>query len=361
MSCGGRRISGACQPVCTMHPFDDTDRRRAWRARSVVTFPSHDRRTAGPTCDTAVAMLTGVAPPTETSAVDRRVAELAASQHGVVARDQLRALGLTDTMIAWRVRAGRLHRVRRAVYAVGHPALTPHGRWLAAVLALGPGARLSHGSAGALWDLRRSSASSIDVTVPGSGRRASPGVRTHRVRRNEPDEATIHRGIAVTTPARTVLDLAGDLPRRGLERVLDRAEELRLTDRRALAAIAAAHHGHRGAGPLRRALADHVAGTTLTRSALEERMLALCREHGLARPRVNHWVAGLEVDFLFEAQRVVIETDGWAHHRTRAAFERDRDRDAALARAGHRVLRFTHRQLADDPRAVAATIAAALA
>jgi very-short-patch-repair endonuclease len=298
---------------------------------------------------------------TEQIRIDARIAELAAAQHGVVARAQLRAMGATDTAIAWRVRLGRLHRVRRAVYAVGHPALTPHGRRLAAVLALGPGARLSHRSAAALWDLRPSAAGWIDVTVAGSGARRSPGVRTHRVRRLRQDEVTTHHAIPVTTPARTILDIAAGLERRGLERVLDRAEELRLTDRRELEAIAGAHRGHHGAGALRRALADHVAGTTLTRSELEERMLALCRDHGLGRPRVNHWVAGFEVDFLFADHRLVVETDGWAHHRTRRAFERDRERDAALVRAGHRVLRFTHRQIAGDPPAVAATIAAALA
>jgi very-short-patch-repair endonuclease len=108
-------------------------------------------------------------------------------------------------------------------------------------------------------------------------------------------------------------------------------------------------------------LAAHDPGTTLTRSALEDAMLELCRVHGLPRPLVNAHVAGLEVDVLFPAQRLVVETDGWRYHRTRSAFERDRERDAALTRVGHRVLRFTDRQIAGDPRTVAATLAAALA
>src|SRR3954452_2462537 len=294
--------------------------------------------------------------------VDHRIAELAASQFGVVDRGQLRALGLSDGAIAHRVRVRRLHGVRRGVYAVGHPLLGAHGRWLAAVLACGPGAVLSHASAAALWELRPSDAVSVDVTVRGPSRRRGLHLRVHRARGLGADETTTESGIPVTTPARTILDLAAMLPTdRALERVLDRAEVVRATDVNALVAIADARTGHRAAARLRRVLADHTPGTTLTRSALEERMLALCRERGLPQPRVNDSVAGLEVDFLFAAQRVVVEADSWQHHRSRAAFERDRQRDATLPLAGHRVLRFTDRQMAQDPTTVAAAIRAALA
>jgi very-short-patch-repair endonuclease len=165
----------------------------------------------------------------------------------------------------------------------------------------------------------------------------------------------------VTTPARTLLDLAATLRERELHRALDQAEVRELTDYRALAATAGAHAGHRGAAKLERALAEHYAGTTLTRSELEERFLALCRAHGLPRPAVNAHVGTLEVDFLFPRARVVVETDGWRFHGHRAAFERDRRRDAELTRAGYRALRFTHRQIVTEPGAVAATVAAALA
>jgi very-short-patch-repair endonuclease len=293
--------------------------------------------------------------------VDRRIATLAASQFGVVERGQLRGLGLTETAIARRVDAGRLHRVCRGVYAVGHPVLGRHARWLGAVLSCGPRALLSHASAGALWGLRPSDAVYIDVTVPAPSRRRGAGLRVHRASRLAADEVARHAGVPVTSAARTILDLAATLrDDRALERVLDRAEVLRVTDVKVLAALAAAHPGHHGAGRLRRALADHTPGTTLTRSDLEERMLVLCRTRGLPQPRVNSFVAGLEVDFLFAAQRVVVEADGWAYHRSRAAFERDRERDAALALAGHRVLRFTDRQVEREPRTVAAAIAAAL-
>jgi very-short-patch-repair endonuclease len=293
--------------------------------------------------------------------VDRRIASLAAAQFGVVSRAQLRVVGVTESGIARRVEAGRLHRVRRGVYAVGHPVLGRHARWLAAVLSCGAGALLSHSSAGSLWGLRPSDATYVDVTVPGPSRRRGAGLRVHRAGHLGADEVATHAGIPVTSAARTILDLAAALSDdRALERVLDRAEVLRLTDVTRLVAVAEAHPGHHGAGRLRRTLAEHTPGTTLTRSDLEERMLALCRNRGLPQPRVNHFVAGLEVDFLFAEQRLVIEADGWAFHRSRAAFERDRERDAALTLAGHRVLRFTDRQVEREPATVAAAITAAL-
>jgi predicted transcriptional regulator of viral defense system len=162
--------------------------------------------------------------------LDARLAALAARQHGVVARRQLRALGLHDTAITERVATGRLHRVHRGVHAVGHSVLTPRGRWMAAVLAGGPGAVLSHAAAGALWDLRRSAATRIDISVPRSGRAKRDGLRVHRPRNLPPDETTTHDGIPVTTPARTILDLAATLQTRPLERLLDQAENARLTD-----------------------------------------------------------------------------------------------------------------------------------
>ena len=165
----------------------------------------------------------------------------------------------------------------------------------------------------------------------------------------------------MTSPARTVLDLAATLQRRQLERLLDQAENTRLTDVAALDGVARAHAHHRGARKLRAALDTHVPGTTITRSELDERFLALCRRHGLPQPRVNARVAGLEVDFLFDRHRVVVETDGYRHHRTRQAFERDRDRDATLATAGYRALRFAHRQITGNAPTVARAVGAALA
>jgi predicted transcriptional regulator of viral defense system len=289
-------------------------------------------------------------------ALDAEIARLANRQHGVIATRQLAALGLARGGVARRAQAGRLHRVHRGVYAVGHRVLTADGRRMAAVLAAGPGAALSHASAAALWEIRPTSAARIDVTVRSAGGRAKRlGLRIHRAATLRGDEITEHRGIRVTTVARTLFDLASSLPRRALERALDEAEIRDLYDRRELEAATAAHAGERGAAALQRAI-DADGDPTLTDSELEELMLALCDEHGLPCPRPRAWVAGLRVDFLFAESRLVVETDGYRYHRSRRAFERDRERDAILARAGHRTLRFTHRQLTREPAIVAETI-----
>jgi hypothetical protein len=289
-------------------------------------------------------------------AIDAELARLAGRQHGVVATRQLSALGLARGGVAARARAGRLHRVHRGVYAVGHTVLTVNGRRMAAVLAAGPGAVLSHASAAALWDIRPTSATRIDISVRSAGGRAKrPGLRIHRTPTLQTDEITAHQGIRVTSPARTLLDLASSLPRRALERALDEAEIRDLYDRRALEAVALAHAGERGARALAEALAQD-GDPVLTDSELEEIMLGLCDEQQLERPTPRAWVAGLRVDFLFAASRLVVETDGYRYHRTRRAFERDRERDAILARAGYRTLRFTHRQLTREPALVAETI-----
>jgi very-short-patch-repair endonuclease/predicted transcriptional regulator of viral defense system len=288
--------------------------------------------------------------------LDRKIARLATRQHGVVARRQLEAVGLGRGAVTHRVAAGRLHRVHRGVYAVGHPVLTVNGRRMAAVLAAGPGAALSHASAAALWEIRPTSATRIDVSVQSAaGRGKRPGLRIHRAASLRADELTEHRGIRVTTVARTLLDLAATLSHRALERALDEAEVQQLYDRTSLVAMARAHAGERGARALTQAL-DEDADPTLTDSELEELMLALCREQKLEQPIPRAWVAGLRVDFLFAASRLVVETDGYRFHRTRRAFERDRERDAILARAGYRTLRFTHRQLTREPAMVADTI-----
>ncbi len=253
-----------------------------------------------------------------------------------------------------------MHRVHHGVYAVGHAVLTVRGRWMAAVLAGGPGAVLSHASAAALWELRGSSAALIDVTTRRTGR-ARPGLRIHRPRTLRPDETTTKHGIPVTTPARTILDLAATLQAAHLENVLDRNEILELTDYPSLAALAGAHPGHRGARKLLVTLATHDAGTNLTRSGLEVLFRQLCHDHGLPAPRVNTTIHGKEVDFLFEAHRLIVETDSWRYHRTRRAFEEDRARDVLTMKAGYRTLRFTDRRLTDDPASVAAAIHAVLA
>ena len=287
------------------------------------------------------------------SSIDSAIAQIADVQYGVVARAQLRALGLSSDAIGHAVRSRRLRALHRGVYAVGHLALRREAHWLAATLACGAGAVLSHAAAAAHWGLRPSSATLIDVTVPRAAGRLRPGLRVHRHAALLPREMTSHERIPVTTPARTLLDLAATLPRRAVERALEQAEVLRRFDLTALDATLEAHRGRPGAPLLKAVLSRHTIGSTLTRSELEERFLRFCDERGLPRPRVNETIAGLEVDFHGPRRRLVVEVDGWAFHRTRAAFERDRRRDALLAAAGVRVLRFTHHQLTATPDDVA--------
>jgi hypothetical protein len=291
---------------------------------------------------------------------DRRIAALASRQHGVVSRAQLKAAGLSRHAIDGRLGSGHLIALHRGVYAVGHRALTPHARWLAAVLACGPGAVLSHASAATLWELRGSGLRP-HVTVPTTaGRRAPSGVRLHRYRSLGDEEVTTHRAIPVTTVERTLLDLAATLRRRALERAVDQAEVLRLLDHRRLLTLLDAHRGRPGSRALAELLDQHQLGSTLTRSDLEELFLEFCDRHGIPRPHVNQRVTDIQVDFHWPDHRLVVEVDGWAYHRTRAAFERDRARDARLAAVGYRTLRFTDRQLDQDPDTVVAALRGSL-
>ena len=275
------------------------------------------------------------------------LAELVACQHGVVSRQQLVACGVSESMIRRRVQSGQLLRLHRGVYAVGHRELKREGHWLAAVLAVGPGAVLSHRSAAALHGFRSSGGMRIDVTAKGADQ---PGIRVHRTRSLDARDTTTVREIPVTTVARTLVDFAGTVPRDHLHKALREADRLRLLDVKALEAARARTVGRRGPGheALREAIEElRALATTLTRSALEDAFLALLRKAGLPKPEVNAHIEGMEVDALWREQRVVAELDGWAHHHPRHAFEKDRIRDATLTGAGYRVVRFTHRQVLD--------------
>jgi hypothetical protein len=282
------------------------------------------------------------------TAPDARLAAIAARRHGVLNRDQLRAIGFSDTMIRDRVASGRLHRLYRGVYAVGHTIVPREGRYLAAVMACGNGAVLSHRSAAALWGIRPSAAAKFDVTVPRtSGFRGSARIVAHRPRR--PPETTTHEGIPITTPGQTLADLALALPRRALENAVEMAEVRRLD--------LAVPENHPGAQRLREAAGRAL--PTTTRSPLEDVFLELCDTHGIPRPLVNAVVAGYEVDFCWPEQRLIVETDGYEHHGTRAAFERDRAKDAQLTARGWRVIRFTETQVRREPASCAVVVLAA--
>lgn len=285
-----------------------------------------------------------------------RVAEVAARQHDVVDYPGLRAAGLSRKVIESAVRAGWLHVVHLGVYAVGSPLLTPEGRWMAATLTCGSQAVLSHGSAAALWTLEQERRPVPEVTVRTTGRRSPPGIAIHRSRNLPEGEVTEQRSIRVTTPARTLTDIATHLSHRGLERALDQVHWLKLVRPGELEEMAQAHRGHIGAARLARTLASHRPGSTLTASRLEELFLALCRRHGLPQPEVNVPVGRLTVDFLWRVEGLVVETDGYASHANPQAFERDHDRDLQLDALGYAVLRFTYRQVTTRPRFVVASV-----
>src|SRR5207302_645130 len=266
-------------------------------------------------------------------------------QHGVVAHRQLVELGLGRKAIQYRLAAGRLHRLHLGVYAVGHPRVTGPGRWMAAVLACGDGALLSHRSAGALWGIGSGAGSRVDVTAIGRSRRGHPGITLHQVRGLHPDDRARRDGVPVTSLARTILDLAEVLNRSQLARAFEEAERLQLLDVRAIRRLCERSAGRRGLGPLGNLLSNHMRPLPETRSELERLFVDLCRAAALPPPALNVSVAGFEVDAVWQDRGLVVELDGFAFHRTRAAFERDRARDATLQLAGYRVLRLTARRL----------------
>ena len=276
---------------------------------------------------------------------DRAVSELARRQHGVVGRAQLVALGLSLAEIDGRVRRSRLHRVHQGVYAVGHLALTRNGRFMAAVLSCGDGAALSHFSAAVLWRILDDRGQSIHVTA--EKERKCRGAVVHQAPLE--GERLLRFGIVVTTPARTIVDLADVVQRRRtLERAIDEAEYLRLDW-----SEAAPRHGRKGSGLLSSVLAVHEPGSTRTRSELEEQFLAFCDRHRFPRPEVNVVIEGYLCDFVWRDQRLVVETDGRRAHGTARARQRDPIRDADLQIAGWRVMRITSVRLFREPDAVA--------
>jgi len=219
---------------------------------------------------------------------------------------------------------------------------------MAAVLAAGGGAVLSHRDAAALWGIRPDQRSRIDVTVGARRRNARGKLQIHRPRRFGPELTTIVNGIPVTNVPRTILDLADLLPLDALAAAIETADRLDLLDFGQLRSLLASARGRRGLPRLRKALETYAPEPAFTRSALEHKFLEFCRRRKLPVPLPNHYMEGREVDFVWERQRLVVETDGWEYHRTRAAFERDRARDTELMVAGYRVARITFKRLASE-------------
>jgi len=285
----------------------------------------------------------------KSATVNVEIGRLARVQHGIVTTKQLVDAGLSRAAIAKRVKAGRLYRVHQGVYSVGHDGLSEAARWMAAVLACGPGAALSHGAAAVHWGLLRPLDGPIDVTVPKrTGRSRRRGLRIHRCPdlleratlstnglQTRPQRlVTVRDHIPVTTVPRTLFDIRATLPPRLVRRAIRQAEFLGL-----------------GLGEIK---------TDRTRSELERYFLRLWRRTGLAQPEVNVPIDGMTVDFLWRRERLVVETDSYATHGGIIAFEDDRERELRLRRLGYSVHRFSDRQLELEPEAVVEDVASAL-
>jgi very-short-patch-repair endonuclease len=293
---------------------------------------------------------------------EREIGQIAARQRALITRSQLTSLGLSRAAIDHAIVRGRLHRRHHAVYSlVPFRALPPLATELAAILACGEGALLSHHSAAAVWGIRPSFDGLIHVTAIGrDAGRDRGGIRAHRVSSLDPRDIRRFQEIPITSPARALLDITPDLSDREVERALDEALIRRLVSHAAVKAVLAAYPNRRGVARLR-ALADPGRPTSETRSGGEEALLALLRRGDIPAPEVNALVGGYVADFVWREQQVIVELDGYDYHRGRAAFERDHERDAVHDRMGFLVIRVTGRQLSREPEAILVRVATALA
>ena len=260
-----------------------------------------------------------------------------------------------------RVAGSQLHRLHRGVYAVGHRKLTLKGIWMAAVLACGPGAGLSHRAALGVWDLMRTESGLIDVTVPGrTGRRGPGGVRVHRSKLLQDGDVTEVDGVPVTSLAWTMVDFAAIASQQQVRSVLEAMERRRLYIGRELDDLLERTPNRKGVKTLRRAIADLTGPAPWHQSVLEETFHELIRRSDLPDYEANVLVEGELVDAVWRAERVIVELDGFAFHKSRSKFEADRRRDAKLQVAGYRVLRITQERLINEPDAVLAELRALL-
>jgi len=290
--------------------------------------------------------------------VTNAIRVLAEAQHGVVSTRQLLEDGISEDAIRSRVEGRFLIPLHRGAFALGHKRLTREGRWMAAVLACGPGAALSHFSAGHLWNVC-GSYGPVEV-LRRSGGATHEGLRLHQTRRLELYEVTLEKGIPVTSVERTLLDLAGRMDAKRIERALVQADKSGSLSWPALARILVKRRGRRGAGRLKRIAAEVDPRAIETLSVTEVDFLALWRDTGLPPPAVNVLLEGHLVDFLWPQQKVVVETDSWAFHGDRPTFERDRQTDVDLVAAGYDVHRATYKMLEREPDRFIANVCRAL-
>jgi predicted transcriptional regulator of viral defense system len=287
------------------------------------------------------------------------LAALADRQHGVVAHAQLLRLGFSKSAIGRAASASRLRRVHRGVYALGHVRLSRHGQCLAALLACGSRAVLSHGSAGWLWGLLPHFPFEVEVTVPKRGR-SRPGIRLHHAPGLGACDRDRHEGLPTTAVPRTLLDLAATGSNWQLQTAVEKAERLGVLDLLEIDAMLERSRGSPGSARLRRAL-DIYRLPMFSRSRQERLLMAMVRQADLPRPAMNTFVAGHEIDAYWDAERFAIEVDGWSAHRTRRAFEEDPVRQEDLKLAGIDSIRITARRLEREPRKIAERLARLLA
>jgi very-short-patch-repair endonuclease len=275
---------------------------------------------------------------------------LAARQHGVVSRAQLVELGMGTKAIRHRLGNGRLHPLLQGVYAVGRPEVTQRGGWMAAVLACGPRALLSHRSAAALWGIRRWDGGPLEVVVPAGDDRRPRGIRVHRRRDHEAPGGREVDGIPVIHPVAVLVDLAAGLPIGQVEAAINEADHHDLVDPERLLAAIDALPRRVGVGPLRRLL--EATTVALASTELERRFLPLARTAGLPVPLTQVWLNGYRVDFFWPDLGLVVEADSLRYHRTAFKQAKDKRRDNAHAASGRTALRFTHGQICNEPEYV---------
>jgi very-short-patch-repair endonuclease len=298
-------------------------------------------------------------PPERQDSVARAVWALGRKQHRLITRSQLLELGVRRDAVRHRLKTGRLHRIRPGVYALGSPELTRAGHWMAAVLYLAPEAYLSHTSAAELWGISGHPdrvSRPIHVSLARDVSRRAPGIRTHRPSSLRSGDRALRDRIPVTSPTRTLIDLATVLSPGRLERAVNEADRLDLVDPETLRAAVERRKGVRGRPSLLRLLDRRT--FVLTDSELERRFLAVVRRAGLPEPITGVHLNGFKVDFFWPGLRLVVETDGLRYHRTPTQQARDRERDQAHARAGLTPLRFTYAQVRYEPEGVVGTLRA---
>jgi predicted transcriptional regulator of viral defense system len=283
------------------------------------------------------------------------VVRIAASQWGVIHHWQLVACGADDAMIARWTADGRLHRLHRGVYAVGHPAIPIEGRLVAALFFAGNGATLSHGAAAWWWGLVEEPPRVVDVSVLGR-RRSTEGIVIHSRRGLQ---RTWERRLPVATVPQTLLDLAPTTPFDELRQLLAETEyrwPQRLPEVQAIL-----RRGSTGSARLRAALARRLPQLARCRSELERRFVLLCDARGITLPEVNVRYRGFTIDAMWRRERVAVELDGLDGHRTPAQLESDHQRDLVLRAGGFVILRYTWNQVTRQAALVEADLRAALA